>query len=368
MNKLIQQQRYLPAAKYKYTSDTDAKIKYVELQNQRFSRLPTSSPVYHKIVKQMHINATQLSSIKLTSTDQHFARFQVPFAFLNSSSSDYVGKQIFDDLYDKKGNNESTQQERLKQIGLWLSDNEPVFADASNAVEMKVTPPMDILRTSHEKMTPSKNVFRTEPALHSEEVKGDDEYGHDYDDDGEHPSGTLKAPACAEHGRHYCSYHEDYPSKVVTEVTRYYKWPLEKLFRELRQQVMPKLANDNYGGLVCDSVTRVVRPGWAKNTDNRWVVAINNDRYEQFISEVICRHGSGSHCNFIPPCYQATCQQRYNTQKLLVIDPWNPYKGPFLSEFLFPSCCVCFIEQSDSHYSASSNEVLTKRSDVKSEL
>lgn len=155
--------------------------------------------------------------------------------------------------------------------------------------------------------------------------------------------GTSKTPPCGSQGRFYCSYKEDYPSKVVGEVSKYYKWPLEKLFRDLRQQVMPKLANDNYGGLVCDSLTRVVRPGWARNTNNRWLVVINTDHYQQFVTEVICRNGPSANCNFIPPCYQATCAQRYNTQKLLVIDPWNPYKGPFVSEFLFPSCCICYV-------------------------
>ena len=71
--------------------------------------------------------------------------------------------------------------------------------------------------------------------------------------------GTTKTPPCATQGRFYCSYKEDYPESIVAEITRYYKWPLEKLFRDLRQQVMPKLANDNYGALVCDSITRVVR-------------------------------------------------------------------------------------------------------------
>lgn len=160
---------------------------------------------------------------------------------------------------------------------------------------------------------------------------------------GHPPVGTSKTPPCGSQGRFYCSYKEDYPSKVVGEVSKYYKWPLEKLFRDLRQQVMPKLANDNYGGLVCDSLTRVVRPGWARNTNNRWLVVINTDHYQQFVTEVICRNGPSAHCNFIPPCYQATCAQRYNTQKLLVIDPWNPYKGPFVSEFLFPSCCICYV-------------------------
>ncbi|XP_025016334.1 protein spaetzle 4 [Tetranychus urticae] len=160
---------------------------------------------------------------------------------------------------------------------------------------------------------------------------------------GSESAGTLKTPPCGKNGRHYCIFREDYPTKVVTEVARYYKWPLEKLFRDLRNQVMPKLANDNYGGLVCDSITRVVRPGWARNTNNRWLVVINTDAYQQYVTEVLCRHGSGSYCNFIPPCYHATCRQRYNTQKLLVIDPWNPYKGPFLSEFLFPSCCICHV-------------------------
>lgn len=36
-----------------------------------------------------------------------------------------------------------------------------------------------------------------------------------------------------------------------------------------------------------------------------------------------------------------------------MIDPWNPYKGPFLSEFLFASCCVCYIPE--QQYSANSN-------------
>ena len=160
--------------------------------------------------------------------------------------------------------------------------------------------------------------------------------------------GASKTPPCGHQGRFYCSYKEDYPVKVVTEVTRYYKWPLEKLFRDLRQQVMPKLANDNFGGLVCDSITRVVRPGWARNTNNKWLVVINTDQYQQFVTEVICRNGAAAPCNFIPPCYAATCSQRYNTQKLLVVDPWNPYKGPFLSEFLFPSCCICYVPTNEA--------------------
>lgn len=173
------------------------------------------------------------------------------------------------------------------------------------------------------------------------------------DEEGGQPGGASKTPPCGSHGRFYCSYKEDYPVKIVTEVSRYYKWPLEKLFRDLRQQVMPKLANDNFGGLVCDSITRVVRPGWAKNTNNRWLVVINTEQYQQFVTEVICRNGPSASCNFIPPCYQATCAQRYNTQKLLVIDPWNPYKGPFVSEFLFPSCCICYVPP----YSGSSGGV-----------
>lgn len=178
-------------------------------------------------------------------------------------------------------------------------------------------------------------------------------------------AGTLKTPPCGKNGRHYCIFREDYPIKVVTEVTRYYKWPLEKLFRDLRNQVMPKLANDNYGGLVCDSITRVVRPGWARNTNNRWLVVINTDSYQQYVTEVLCRHGSGSYCNFIPPCYHATCRQRYNTQKLLVIDPWNPYKGPFLSEFLFPSCCICHVSDESL---TSPRKTVTVRPDGRSKL
>lgn len=134
---------------------------------------------------------------------------------------------------------------------------------------------------------------------------------------------------------------------------------------------MPKLANDNFGGLVCDSITRVVRPGWARNTNNRWLVVINTDQHQQFVTEVICRNGPNAACNFIPPCYQATCTQRYNTQKLLVIDPWNPYKGPFLSEFLFPSCCICYVpsypEGSETRTSNNNNnKQFTERQSKKS--
>lgn len=162
-------------------------------------------------------------------------------------------------------------------------------------------------------------------------------------EDGSGLAGSLKEPECGSHGRYYCTYKEDYPLKLVTEVTKYYKWPLEKLFRDLHAQIMPKLAQDSTGNLVCDSITRVVRPGWARNTNDRWLVVINTENYHQYVTEVVCQYGTNSRCNFIPPCYYSSCQQRYNTQKLLVIDPLNPYRGPFLSEFLFPSCCVCYV-------------------------
>lgn len=162
-------------------------------------------------------------------------------------------------------------------------------------------------------------------------------------DDLEEIAGTQKEPECAAHNRYYCTYKENYPLKLVTEVTKYYRWPLEKLFRDLHAQIMPKLAQDSNGNLVCDSVTRVVRPGWARNTNDRWLVVINTENYHQYVTEVVCLYGSNSRCNFVPPCYYSSCQQRYNTQKLLVIDPMNPYRGPFLSEFLFPSCCVCYV-------------------------
>ncbi|XP_054711463.1 uncharacterized protein LOC129221051 [Uloborus diversus] len=155
-------------------------------------------------------------------------------------------------------------------------------------------------------------------------------------------AGSKKPPGCAQYGRYYCSYKEDYPIDVVSQVIRYMKWPLEKLFRDLKKQRMPRIAENADGALVCDSITRMIRPGWAKNNNGRWVVIINTEQYAQFVTEVICRYDN-SYCNFVPPCYQATCQQRYNTQTLLAIDPYNPHKGPFLSKFLFPSCCVCYV-------------------------
>ncbi|KAF8763747.1 Neurotrophin 1 like protein [Argiope bruennichi] len=156
------------------------------------------------------------------------------------------------------------------------------------------------------------------------------------------PAGSKKPPGCAQYGRYYCSYKEDYPIDVVSQVIKYMKWPLEKLFRDLKHQRMPRIAENADGALVCDSITRMIRPGWAKNNNGRWVVVINTEQYAQFVTEVICRYDN-SYCNFVPPCYQATCQQRYNTQTLLAIDPYNPHKGPFLSKFLFPSCCVCYV-------------------------
>ncbi|KFM66176.1 Protein spaetzle, partial [Stegodyphus mimosarum] len=167
-------------------------------------------------------------------------------------------------------------------------------------------------------------------------------YQHGVDDEMKEPAGSKKPPGCAQYGRYYCSYKEDYPIDVVSQVIKYMKWPLEKLFRDLKQQRLPRIAENADGALVCDSITRMIRPGWAKNNNGRWVVIINTEQYAQFVTEVICRYDN-SYCNFVPPCYQATCQQRYNTQTLLAIDPYNPHKGPFLSKFLFPSCCVCYV-------------------------
>ncbi|XP_002413652.3 uncharacterized protein LOC8039702 [Ixodes scapularis] len=155
-------------------------------------------------------------------------------------------------------------------------------------------------------------------------------------------SGTLAAPPCSEFNRNHCPFTEDYPIDIVTQVTKFLKWPLEKLFRDLRQAQSPPLMENGDGALVCDSLTRIVRPGWAKNTNSRWLVVINTHNYEQFVTETTCRH-ENSQCNFVAPCFYASCQQRFNIQKLLVIDPSNPYKGPFLSQFLFPSCCVCYV-------------------------
>lgn len=224
----------------------------------------------------------------------------------------------------------------------------PVYAPAIGQRHKTITP-----------MKAEESRINDEEVIQNHHPKGPEEHHpiHERTEDLDEPPpyetgpegpGASKTPPCAHQGRFYCSYKEDYPVKVVTEVTRYYKWPLEKLFRDLRQQVMPKLANDNFGGLVCDSITRVVRPGWARNTNNKWLVVINTDQYQQFVTEVICRNGAASPCNFIPPCYAATCSQRYNTQKLLVVDPWNPYKGPFLSEFLFPSCCICYVPTNEA--------------------
>lgn len=216
------------------------------------------------------------------------------------------------------------------------------FADPKNSTSKK---------SSRRKGHSSKNKTRTE--VYDDETSADSSDSNEIFDDIDEASGsagTQKEPDCASPGRYYCTYKEEYPMKLVVEVTKYYKWPLEKLFRDLHAQIMPKLAPDSTGNLVCDSITRVVRPGWARNTNDRWLVVINNDNYHQYVTEVVCQYGTNSRCNFIPPCYYSSCQQRYNTQKLLVIDPSNPYRGPFLSEFLFPSCCVCYIPSASDNF------------------
>lgn len=208
-------------------------------------------------------------------------------------------------------------------------------------------------RAAEAKRRPSSRSNRTAAAVFDDEQFESSDSSEVFDEAEEGSSGlagSQKEPECGAHGRYYCTYKEEYPLKLVTEVTKYYKWPLEKLFRDLHAQIMPKLAQDSSGSLVCDSITRVVRPGWARNTNERWLVVINTENYHQYVTEVVCQYGSNSRCNFIPPCYYSSCQQRYNTQKLLVIDPNNPYRGPFLSEFLFPSCCVCYVPSSSDSF------------------
>lgn len=48
--------------------------------------------------------------------------------------------------------------------------------------------------------------------------RNDDDSSNESDDDDNSPAGTIKTPPCASYGRYYCSYKEDYPLKVVTEV------------------------------------------------------------------------------------------------------------------------------------------------------
>nr|XP_054919054.1 uncharacterized protein LOC129380887 [Dermacentor andersoni] len=101
--------------------------------------------------------------------------------------------------------------------------------------------------------------------------------------------GTLDAPPCSKFNAGYCPFTGDYPIDVVTEVTKFLRWPLEKLFRDLRHSRSPPLADDGSGSLACDTVTRIVRPGWAKNTLDRWLLVINTLYYEQLVTEISCR-------------------------------------------------------------------------------
>lgn len=105
----------------------------------------------------------------------------------------------------------------------------------------------------------------------------------DNEDEENLPAGTTKAPVCSVNsGKHYCSYKENYPTEIVSKITKYYKYPLESIFKDLQKQVMPTLAQDSAGGLVCDSTTRLLRVGWAMNTNARWLVVLNTEHYQQY--------------------------------------------------------------------------------------
>ncbi|XP_074595157.1 uncharacterized protein LOC141850425 [Brevipalpus obovatus] len=324
------------------------------------------------------------STIQSNSNEQS-ARESDFFESLKLNNKD---QGILTDIYVDVAKTGPEKEEQFKQMSEWMSRKSvpKKKIDSTNSTKQSEAVP-ELIAIVAQKMLPKIsessggarqknsptiiNVSQPEPLISEHhpvatrlDIEPNPNSNHqiDFEDDDELPeengaelTGGMKPPSCGQNGRHYCTFKEDYPIKTVIEVTRYYKWPLEKLFRDLRSQVMPKLANDNYGGLVCDSITRVVRPGWARNTNNRWLVIINTEHYQQYVTEVVCRHGQGSRCNFVAPCYHATCKQRYNTQKLLVVDPGNPYKGPFLSEFLFPSCCICHIAGDEDPISHSSS-------------
>lgn len=76
---------------------------------------------------------------------------------------------------------------------------------------------------------------------------------------------------------------------LINQVTKYLKWPLEKLFRDLRDLQPPTLADSENGNLVCDSMTRIIRPGWARNTNGKWLVVINTPYHIQTVTEIKCR-------------------------------------------------------------------------------
>lgn len=155
-------------------------------------------------------------------------------------------------------------------------------------------------------------------------------------------------PECAHRNKQmrlYCDHTQDYPEDIVIRIAKYYQFPLDSVFKELRAQVKLKVATvSSHEALVCESVTRRVRVGWANNVNGQWLVVLNTDRYQQHVTEVLCMQGNQATCSYVPVCFRARCLQRYNLQKLLVIDPQVPHAAPFLSEFLFPSSCVCHVE------------------------
>ncbi|OQR67591.1 hypothetical protein BIW11_13431 [Tropilaelaps mercedesae] len=129
---------------------------------------------------------------------------------------------------------------------------------------------------------------------------------------------------------------------LIHQVTKYLKWPLEKLFRDLRGLHSLTLTDLGSGSLVSDSITKIIRPGWARNPNGKWLVVINTPIYIKRQCFLHFRTDDTS-CAYVAPRFHSSCQQRYNVQSLLVMDPSNHYKGPFLSHFLFSSSCVCLV-------------------------
>ncbi|KRT85262.1 hypothetical protein AMK59_531 [Oryctes borbonicus] len=87
---------------------------------------------------------------------------------------------------------------------------------------------------------------------------------------------------------------------------------------------------------VCESKTQIVTPYWAFNSGGKRLAVVNTKNFEQAIHEETCEKSSTSRCQG-----DCGCEQKYKWHRLLTYDPDNDCKGIFMDWFLFPSCCVC---------------------------
>ncbi|XP_013778170.1 neurotrophin 1-like [Limulus polyphemus] len=159
------------------------------------------------------------------------------------------------------------------------------------------------------------------------------------------------APTCAG-DRTFCLYNHDYPiDEVDAIIDRFYK-DIYEMYSTLNTHFSPSdfayFDNHTYsyhkhGHFVCPSETTYLRPGWARNWKGHWLAVVNTDKFPQTVRVEHCKFPHKS-CEYLPPCYESTCKQRYSLIQLLCVDPYNYDHKPIVDLFALPTGCSCFVE------------------------